>query len=88
MSSSSRAMASNYINTKIYYKNLYNQIKPIESICSVCSSKSNTIRMETGCYSCLEKKMKARQKVKKKNKSKKSKINFFRSFCNFKKYIN
>ena len=55
MSSSSRVMASNYLNAKIYYKNLYYQIKPTESICSVCSNRSHSIRTDTCCYNCLEK---------------------------------
>ena len=86
MSSSSRVMASNHINTKIYYKNLYNQIKPIESICSVCYSRTNTIRMKTCSYTCLEKKINARVNIHmlaKKKKSTKFSLCIFKSFCGF-----
>lgn len=82
MSSSSRVMASNYLNAKIYYKNLYYQIKPTESICSVCSNRSHSIRMDTCCYSCLEKKLKSRNKTKNRNR-KRFKFTIFKRLFRF-----
>ena len=59
MSSSSRALASNYVNSKIYFKTIYNSMdcNKNSNVCIVCSNKSNSIRMDTCCFDCFEKKL-------------------------------
>ena len=57
MSASSRVMASNYVITRIHYKNIYetSKIQKDSSICIVCSKNSDSIRMDTCSYNCFEK---------------------------------
>ena len=57
MSASSRVMATNYVITRIHYKNIYenSNVQTHSSRCIICSKNSDSIRMDTCSYSCFEK---------------------------------
>lgn len=69
MSASSRVMASNYVMTRIHYKNIYetSKIQKDSHICCVCLNNSNNIRMNTCSYSCFEKRAHKRVRFSKRN---------------------
>ncbi len=58
MSSFSRVLGINYMNAKVYHRGIYDKIKPIDSICIICNTRNNYIRLNTCCYSCFETKLK------------------------------